>query len=107
MHAMQGYKSGRSAADPGSQIESSQTSSARSLAQANSPAPAAQTSHASIPNKIDWNGQTVSSEFEDVDSGHGSGTPSVAQSIYGSMSQNASLVAASIAGKVHCNVCMV
>lgn len=94
----EGYKSGRSVADPGSQIESSQTSSARLLAQANSLAPTAQTSHASSLNKIDWNGQAVSSEFEDVDSGHGSGTPTVAQPIYGSMPQNASLVAASIAG---------
>lgn len=104
---MQGYKSGRSVADPGSQIESSQTSSARSLAQANSPIPTAQNSHASSPNKLDWNGQTLSSEFEDVDSRHGSGTSSVAQPIYGSMPQNASLVASGIAGKVHCNVCMV
>lgn len=93
----EGYKSGRLVADPGSQIDSSQTSSARSLAQANSPVPTAQTSHASSPNKLNWNGQTLSSEFEDVDSGHGSGTPSVAQPIYGSMSQNASLVAAGIA----------
>ncbi|KAJ4721920.1 Calmodulin-binding transcription activator like [Melia azedarach] len=94
----EGYKSGvsRLVADPGSQIESPQTSSARSLAQANSPAPTAQTSHASSPNKIDWNGQALSSEFEDVDSGNGPGAHSLAQPIYGSMPQNASLVAAGL-----------
>ncbi|XP_044499184.1 calmodulin-binding transcription activator 3-like isoform X1 [Mangifera indica] len=92
----EGYKSGvsRLVADPRSQIESSQTSSTRSFSQANSPFPTVQTSHASSPNKVDWNGQALSSELEDADSGDGPGTPSLGQP----MSQNASSVSPDIAG---------
>lgn len=99
---MQGYKSGvsRLVADPRSQIESSQTSSTRSFSQANSPFPTVQTSHASSPNKVDWNGQALSSELEDADSGDGPGTPSLGQP----MSQNASSVSPDIAGKEHCDI---
>ncbi|KAJ0036031.1 hypothetical protein Pint_24238 [Pistacia integerrima] len=96
----EGYKSGvsRLVTDPGSQIENSQTSSTRSFAQANSPAPTVQTSHASSPRKVDRNGQALSSELEDVDSRDGPGTTSLVQPIYGSMSQNTSLLSPDIAG---------
>lgn len=101
---MQGYKSGvsRSLADPGIQVENPQPSSATSFAQTASPASTAQTSYASNPNRIDWNGQTLSSEFEDVDSRGGLGTPSLTQPIYGSTSHSSSLLAPEVEGKVHC-----
>ncbi|WRX21499.1 IQ motif [Theobroma cacao] len=88
----EGYRSGisRILADPGSQSESLQTGSAPSLAHENSPAPTVQTSHAST-SRIDWNGQTLSSEFEDVDSGDYPSTSSPVQPIYGSTSCTASL----------------
>ncbi|KAK4856459.1 hypothetical protein QYF36_017763 [Acer negundo] len=96
----EGYKSGvsRLAADTAQQNGSPQTSSDRSFAQANSPAPTVQTSYASSPNKIDWNGQAFSSEFEDVDSGNGPGAASPAQPIYASVSHNASSISPQVAG---------
>ncbi|KAL5849044.1 hypothetical protein ACOSQ4_007057 [Xanthoceras sorbifolium] len=96
----EGYKSGvsRLVADPGSQIGSPQASSGHTSVQANSPAPTVQTSHASSPYKIDWNGQAFSSEFEDVDSGNGLGAASLAQPTYGSVSQNAPLIAPQVVG---------
>lgn len=73
-----------------------------SFAQAASPASTVQTSYASSPNKIDWNGKALSSEFEDVDSRNGPGTSSLTQSIHGSMSHNSSLLLPRVEGKVHC-----
>ncbi|XP_008223475.1 PREDICTED: calmodulin-binding transcription activator 2-like [Prunus mume] len=77
--------------DPGSQVASPQSVSAPFSAQANSPAPTGQTSFASSPNRVDWNGKTLSTEFEDVDSGGDAGTSSVAQTMFGSVLHNASL----------------
>ncbi|PQQ00134.1 calmodulin-binding transcription activator 2-like [Prunus yedoensis var. nudiflora] len=79
-------------ADPGSQVASPQSVSAPFSAQANSPAPTVQTSFASSPNRVDWNGKTLPTEFEDVDSGGDAGTSSVAQSMFGSVLHNASLL---------------
>ncbi|XWS14276.1 hypothetical protein CRYUN_Cryun36dG0108700 [Craigia yunnanensis] len=88
----EGYRSGisRSLADPGSQSESLQTGSSPTLAHENSPAATIQTSNAST-SRIDWNGQTLSSEFEDVDSGDYPSACSPVHPIYGSISYTASV----------------
>ncbi|XP_024170288.1 calmodulin-binding transcription activator 2 isoform X1 [Rosa chinensis] len=90
---VEGSKSGvsRLLVDPGSQVGSPQTASAPCSAQANSPAPTVQTSFASSPIKVDWNGQTLSTEFEDVDSRGDAGASSLAQPIPGSVLNNACL----------------
>ncbi|KAF8387689.1 hypothetical protein HHK36_026343 [Tetracentron sinense] len=85
-------------ADPATQTGSPQTSSAPCLAQANSPALTVQASYASSPSTAGWNGQTPSSEFEDVDSGDDLGTSSLAERISSSEHQNASLHANETAG---------
>lgn len=98
---MQGYRSGVShlLADRGTQVESPQPISAPSIAQTSSPAFTAQMSFASNPNEIDRNGQTLSSEFEDVDSRDNVGACLTEQKI-GSVSHNASLLAAEVEGKL-------
>lgn len=103
MFALQGYKSGisRLLADPGSQVGSPQNNSVPSSAHANSPAPTVQTSYASSPNQVDWNGQKLSSEFEDVDSGGDPRASSLTQPTFGSASQKASLLLQGVAGIVH------
>lgn len=104
--ALQVYQSGVPCllADPGSQVASPQSVSAPFSAQANSPAPTGQTSFASSPNRVDWNGKTLSTEFEDVDSGGDAGTSSVAQSMFGSVLHNASLLS-QVGGKMHSHRC--
>lgn len=90
----EGYKSGISRvqiAGPGSQIGSPQGSPAPFLIQGSSIAPTTQTSYGSSPNTIDWSGQTLSSDFDDGDSGEDPGTSSLAQPIYGSVICNISL----------------
>lgn len=101
---MKGNKSGvsRLLEDSGTQVENLQPSPVTSFAQAASPSSTVQTSYASSPNRIDWNGKALSSEFEDVDSRNGPGTSSLAQSIHGSMSHNSSLLSPRVEGKVHC-----
>lgn len=96
----EGYKSGvsRLLEDSGTQVENLQPSPVTSFAQAASPASTVQTSYASSPNRIDWNGKALSSEFEDVDSRNGPGTSSLAQSIHGSMSHNSSLLSPRVEG---------
>ncbi|KAF8392687.1 hypothetical protein HHK36_023036 [Tetracentron sinense] len=74
------------------------TSSAPCLAQANSPALAVQASHASGSSTVDFNGQTPSSDFENVDSGDDLGTSSLVERISGSVSWDASLHAHETAG---------
>ncbi|XVF38951.1 hypothetical protein REPUB_Repub20aG0147100 [Reevesia pubescens] len=88
----EGYRSGisRLLADPGSQSESLQAGSTPSLAHENSPAATIQTSHAST-SRIDRNGQALSSEFEDVDSGDYPSACSPVQPIYDSISSAASV----------------
>lgn len=96
-YALQGYKSGisRLLTGPIPQVESPQNS----CVQANSPAPTVQTSFATNPNRVEWNGQTLSSEFEDGDSGDNPGA-SLTQPAFGSISHNASLLSHRIAGKM-------
>ncbi|XP_021607349.1 calmodulin-binding transcription activator 3 isoform X2 [Manihot esculenta] len=95
----EGYRSGVShlLADRGTQVESPQPISAPSIAQTSSPAFTAQMSFASNPNEIERNGQTLSSEFEDVDSRDNVGACLTEQKI-GSVSHNASLLAAEVEG---------
>ena len=93
---MQGYKTSTSVprlpnAVPASQIGTIQGSSAPCLPQGNAPTVTGQISYASSPNTADWSGQTLSSEFEDGDSGDDPGTSSLAQPILGSVFYNASL----------------
>ncbi|GAV71635.1 IQ domain-containing protein/CG-1 domain-containing protein/Ank_2 domain-containing protein [Cephalotus follicularis] len=92
----EGYKSGvsRLVADPGSQIQNPQTNSAQCITQ-NSPDSTVQTSYASCQNRIDYDGQTVSSEVDDVDSGDDPRASSAAQ---GSVSRDASLLPHEVAG---------
>lgn len=90
----EGYKTSVSRlpnADPASQIGTIQGSSAPCLPQGNAPTVTGQISYASSPNTADWSGQTLSSEFEDGDSGDDPGTSSLAQPILGSVFYNASL----------------
>uniref|UniRef100_A0A5B6ZN30 Putative calmodulin-binding transcription activator 3 isoform X1 n=2 Tax=Davidia involucrata TaxID=16924 RepID=A0A5B6ZN30_DAVIN len=92
----EGYKLGSSRllnADPGSQLGSPQTSSEPCLEQTLSLAPTVQTSYASSPSAVDWSGQTLSSEFEDGDSGEDPGSSSLVQPMHGSLSLKASLPA--------------
>ncbi|XP_022760769.1 calmodulin-binding transcription activator 1-like isoform X2 [Durio zibethinus] len=88
----EGYRSGisRLLADTGSQSVSLQTGSTPSLAHENSSAAIIQTSHVST-SRLDWNGQTLSSEFEDVDSGDYPTACSAVQPIHGSISCTASV----------------
>ncbi|RVW55944.1 Calmodulin-binding transcription activator 2 [Vitis vinifera] len=92
----EGYKTSTSVprlpnAVPASQIGTIQGSSAPCLSQGNAPTVTGQISYASSPNTADWSGQTLSSEFEDGDSGDDPGTSSLAQPILGSVFYNASL----------------
>lgn len=90
----EGYKSGISRlvnSDPGSMIGSHQASTAPLSAQVNSSVPTAQTSSTSSPNTFDWSGRTISSEFEDGDSGDDPGISSLAQPICGSVCHHPSL----------------
>ncbi|GFZ13843.1 ethylene induced calmodulin binding protein [Actinidia rufa] len=80
-------------ADPGSQLGSSQTSSSPCLEQTNSPILTVQMSNASSPNAVDWNEQSLSSEFEERDYGEDPGISSLARPIHGSVSYNTSLLA--------------
>ncbi|PON64836.1 Notch [Parasponia andersonii] len=91
----EGYKSGvsRLLPTPRPLVESPQNS----FAQANSPASTVQTSFATNPNRVEWNGQTLSSEFEDVDSGDNPGA-TLMQPALGSISHNSSLLSHSDAG---------
>ncbi|TQD83512.1 hypothetical protein C1H46_030893 [Malus baccata] len=56
------------------------------------------TSFASSPNRVELGGQTLSKEFEDVDSRRDAGTSSVEQPIFGSFSHNASLLPQQVGG---------
>lgn len=98
---MQGNKSGvsRLLVDPGSQVGSPQSASAPCSAQANSPAPTVQTSFASNPIKVEWNGQKLSTEFEDVDSRGDAGASSGAQPMPGSF-LNACLQSPEVGSKI-------
>lgn len=98
---MQGYKTSISRllnADPASKIGTNQGSSAPSLPLGNASTVTGQISYASSPNTVDWSGQTLSSELEDGDSGDDPGTSSLAQPIFGSVFQNASLFAHETSG---------
>ncbi|KAL1149662.1 hypothetical protein V6Z11_A10G205800 [Gossypium hirsutum] len=88
----EGYRSGISCllVDPGSQSESLQTGLAPSLTHENSPAATIQVSPTST-SKIGWNGKTLSSKFEDVDSGDDPSAVAPDQPIYGSKSCTASV----------------
>ncbi|TYG51016.1 hypothetical protein ES288_D10G222500v1 [Gossypium darwinii] len=88
----EGYRSGISCllADPGSLSESLQTGSTPSPAHENSPAATIQVSPTST-SKIGWNRKTLSSEFEDVDSGDDPSADAPDQPIYGSKSCTASV----------------
>ncbi|XP_015574726.1 calmodulin-binding transcription activator 3 isoform X2 [Ricinus communis] len=83
----EGYRSGVShlLSEPSAQVDSSQPSSAPSLAQTASPAFTGQTSYASSPNRVDWNGQTLSSESEDVDSRDNLRASPLTEPVYGSL----------------------
>ncbi|XP_018850509.2 calmodulin-binding transcription activator 3-like isoform X3 [Juglans regia] len=96
----EGYKSGisRLIADPGSQAGSPQSSPVPWSAQANSPAPTVQTSYASSANRVDRNGLTLSSEFEDVDSGSDPRASSLTQPLFGSFLHKTSLLEHKVAG---------
>lgn len=85
----EGYRSGisRIVADPVSQSESLQRGSGLSLAHENSPAATVHTSHPLTSR----NGQTLSSEFEDVGSGDCPSASSPVQPIYCSVSCTASV----------------
>lgn len=81
IHVMQGYKLGVQRlknADSEPQLQSPQTDSSPCLEQTNSPETTTQTSSV-YPNSVDWNGQTLSSEFEDGDSGEVPGISSLVQ----------------------------
>ncbi|GMI80244.1 hypothetical protein HRI_001693700 [Hibiscus trionum] len=89
----EGYRSGvsRILPDPGSRSESLQNESSPSLAQENfSPAATIEISPAST-SIMDWNGKTLSSEFEDVDSRDYPSANSPDRPIYGSISCTASV----------------
>ncbi|XP_059429611.1 calmodulin-binding transcription activator 2-like isoform X3 [Corylus avellana] len=98
----EGYKSGisRVIADPGSQAGSPQSSTVPCSVQANSPAPSVQTSYASSPNRVDRNGQIVSSGLDDVDSASDPQASSLGQPIFGFISHNTSLLEHKVAGFV-------
>lgn len=104
--ALQGNKSGvsRLLADPGSQVGSPQSASVPCSSQANSPAPTVQTSFASNPIKVDWNGQTLSTEFEDVDSRSDAGASSLSQPMLEPVLNNACLHSPEVGGKM-CSIC--
>ncbi|XXG84658.1 hypothetical protein AAC387_Pa10g2129 [Persea americana] len=70
---------------------SAQTSLTASSAQENSPALATKLSYASSPSTVNWNGQTASSEFEDVDSGDDFGMSSLTRPTSSSVFHNSSL----------------
>ncbi|XP_021640212.2 calmodulin-binding transcription activator 3 isoform X2 [Hevea brasiliensis] len=95
----EGYRSGVShlQADRSTQVDSPQPISAASIAQTASPAFTAQISYVSSPNRVDWNGQTLSSEVEDVDSRDDVGA-SLTEPMIGSLSRNASLLANEVEG---------
>ncbi|XP_050217229.1 calmodulin-binding transcription activator 3-like [Mercurialis annua] len=96
----EGYRSGGShlLSNPSARIDSSQASSAPSFAQTASPAFTAQTSYISSPNRIDWNSQTLSSEFEDVHSRDNQGATCPFEPIHGSLSGGASLLGTEVDG---------
>lgn len=94
-------------ADPGTQTGSPQSSPVPWSAQANSPAPTVQTSYASSANRVSRNGLTLSSEFEDVDSGSDPRASSLTQPLFGSTLHNTSLLEHKGAGKISAmNACM-
>ncbi|KAK9934071.1 hypothetical protein M0R45_021230 [Rubus argutus] len=97
---VEGNKSGvsRLLADPGSQGGSPQSASAPCSSQANSPAPTVQTSFASNPIKVDWNGQTLSTEFEDVDSQSDAGASTLSQPMLEPVLNNACLHSPEVGG---------
>lgn len=107
LYAFQGYKSGisRLLASPRSQVESPQNSLAPYPAQTSSPVPTGQTSSSPNPSRVDWSGQTLSSEFEDKDSGENPGASSLTQRVFSSTSHDASLLSYGIAGKKHGCMC--
>ncbi|KAK8499435.1 hypothetical protein V6N13_050363 [Hibiscus sabdariffa] len=88
----EGYSSGisRLLPDPGSQSESLQTGSAPSPALVNLPSATIVISPAST-GRVDWNGKSLSSEFEDVDSRDYPTADSPDRPIYGSISCTASV----------------
>lgn len=69
-----------------------------SSAQENSPALATKLSYASSPSTVNWNGQTASSEFEDVDSGDDFGMSSLTRPTSSSVFHNSSLHQNDMAG---------
>ncbi|XP_043710644.1 calmodulin-binding transcription activator 1-like [Telopea speciosissima] len=78
-------------ADSAAQTVSSQNGSAPCSVQANSSPLTVQASYTSSASTADWNGQTPSSDVEDVDSGDDLGTSSLAEAISCSGPQNVSL----------------
>ncbi|XP_042517418.1 calmodulin-binding transcription activator 3-like isoform X2 [Macadamia integrifolia] len=80
-------------ADSATQTVSSQTGSAPCSVQAHSSPFTVQASYASSPSTADWNGQTQSSEFEDVDSGDDLGSSSLPEAISRTGPLNVSLPA--------------
>ncbi|XP_065863920.1 calmodulin-binding transcription activator 3-like isoform X2 [Euphorbia lathyris] len=94
----EGYKSGVShlLADSSIQVDRPQPSSAPSFGQTPSHAFIAQAFCESIPNRIDWNGQALSSDFDDVDSKDDLGASSLIEPVSNSMSHNASLLGAEV-----------
>ncbi|GMN51428.1 hypothetical protein TIFTF001_020577 [Ficus carica] len=96
----EGYKSGisRLLASPRSQVESPQNSLAPCPAQTSSPVPTGKTYFSPNPNRVDWSGQTLSSKFEDEDSGENPEASSLTQHVFSSTSHDASLLSHGIAG---------
>lgn len=91
---MQGYKNSvsRLLNSDLSQTGTAQGSSAPCLPPGNAPTAVPQISYTSSPNTVDWSGQTLSSEFEDGDSGDDPGTSSLAQPIFNSGFHGVSLL---------------
>ncbi|MCL7040978.1 hypothetical protein MKW94_020548 [Papaver nudicaule] len=85
-------------ADLGTPGGTARAYSAPSPAQVDSTGLTIQASHASSPSTAEWNGQTRSSEFEDVDSRTDQETSSSARAMSCSRSQNSSLQSSNIAG---------
>ncbi|XP_024023492.1 calmodulin-binding transcription activator 2 isoform X2 [Morus notabilis] len=96
----EGLKSGisRLLASPRLQVESPQSSSAPCSAQANLHVHTLQTSFTTNPNRVDWQVQTLSPEFEDVDSNNNPGPSSFIHPAFGSTSHDASLLSHGVAG---------
>lgn len=101
-YAFQGLKSGisRLLPSPRLQVESPQSSSAPCSAQANLHVHTLQTSFTTNPNRVDWQVQTLSPEFEDVDSNNNPRPSSFTHPAFGSTSHDASLLSHGVAGKM-------